>query len=71
MSFTSYKKKKSFISFLIFINALFLWSYIILNSYQLGISTNELINILPIFFEIDFLLIVFFFVLNLDLIRRF
>lgn len=71
MSFTSYKKKKSFIAFLIFINALFLWSYIILNSYQLGISTNELINILPIFFEIDFLLIVFFFVLNLDLIRRF
>lgn len=66
-----YKKMKSIITFLILLNSLFIWIYIILNHHQFGIGTNELINILPIFFEINFALIIFFFIFNIDIIKKF
>lgn len=58
------------IAFLLFLCLASLWTYIILNSTKFGIDTNTLINILPTFFWIDFSLIIFFFFLNIDNIKK-
>jgi len=55
---------------LLFFGIASLWTYLILNSAKFGIDTNTLINILPTFFWIDFSLIIFFLILNVDNIKK-